>query len=668
MEQMDQGTRPSTILFQSRSTLLALCAWRQIRRAQRIILFEHQGFLEERHLSRENRFFERWIQFIHRGATLSVLPQETLISLWHRNNMESDRIVERTFQTIRMSASMRLMQRLLKSQPIEAYYTIRLLPWILSETLFYRTAHAVSSDCELVLIPSSDDPHQFHRDILGDNRWQQAVPGLVRSVLKIRARIIRAAHAVSGTALIRLILYSLEPLIRLCLRGRLSMKARQHRADILIPLATLFRDDKEAKWMGHDMAFLLGGRLDASRCAFYFADWQLSRQEKERQKDLIAKQGFRSIDPDDFRGDPSFLGETARFCIQLWMGATRPSLLAEDPRVNLVSAGLARNYLRELLFARSVEFKALVEFQDYSPVHVVRTVVANRYGRLTVGMHHANPAATAVLPVTRYSHINRLCVWGRAFVKMHEPHWNTRHLIPMGAYPSDFILSAQHSPRAQQLEERYRSSFGGIRPLIVFLFPSLGRHILASRVEELLSGLSLLRSLSGEFLLVCRFRNAPLKEEWLTRGLAEIMRSDSRIVEDSKTFDTYEWMGLSNFVISSGHSAAVIEAAAAGKPCAVFDQMLSGELVFGRFGKNLLLKTGDDLLRTVKKVQSGDISFQDGPAALAEDFSYFSDGQCIARFRQAILDAAHDAEASTGAKSFSFQSRLVSREPMPVVA
>lgn len=632
---------PVMVFLQRPSLWLALLAWKEIARAGRVALFPAWDVVEGTAAGPRVRRVTGWIRFVNPRATVEEVAQEILVPCWHQNNLESDAHMDEFFQVVKASASFRLMCRLLGTERLDRYYKSRLLPWLVAETLFYRVARVLAGESRLVLLPASADPFGLHRYFFPREEFSRVVPWTVRWGLRGAHWIRRLANTLVGGNLAKLVLFVLHPLLAALVQVRRSSPPVD--ADVIMPLTSGFREERWTGEAGHDDGFLLGGDLTPARIAYYWSDWKFSPVERARQTEWMQARGVRFFDPDRLPVAPRVLRELGAFCVRLWSRAFSPSLLAEDPRIATSSAALACHFLTAWRFARAVNFKVSVEWQDYSPVHVVRTLVANRLGRLTLGMHHGIVAPPLAMPVIRYTDIDRLCVWGQAFADMHGDHWKHMRLVPVGAYRADFVLQAGEGSRSSELRERYASLYGGGRPLILVLFSTLNWFVVRSRVEEWLEGLRLLAVLPGEFRVVCRFRTRELKEEWLRCGLREIAAADFRIVVDTEQFTTYEWMALSDMVIAATHSTGLIEAAVAGKACAAFDQMMAAETVIGKYDSSMVLKTRHDLVRAVRAIQAGQWSMK-GAEAFAKDFSYYADGRSIDRLREAILKAVRDVE------------------------
>jgi len=632
-----------TVLFGRHSIWKTLLACGTIVRAQRILFFPPHDL----HGGREApvwivRTTLRLIRWLNPRAQVSEVPQEIFLPLWHKNNEASAESMERLFHSVNSSVSFQRMSALIESDCLERYYKLRLLPELLSQTLFHRTAAALKREGRLVLLPERLDEHPLAQDA----STQAMVPVGVRFWLRAAHLLRRTAHTLGLINVFRLFAFSVHPILEAIFRGGVHRSSTPIQTDVAMPLTSGFRDPKQPQFAGHDDGLLLGGDLTPERVLFCRGDWHLSAQALLAQRRRMQEQGIRYVNPEQLPVGRAGLIELAGLCLRSWSLALRPLFWVEEPRFAAASAALIRTYLKELRFARTVSYKVWLEYQDYSPAHVVRSIVARQLNRLTLGMHHGNPIAPQILPGMRYTTIHRLCVWGKGFSDLFGSHWAGMRQLPIGAYRADLILRAQREPARQELLKACQRQFGTVRPRILLLLPNLQEwFVLRSRAQALLEGLRRLKSLTGNFQVVCRFRSETLKRQWLAFGLEEILAQDARITSDAEWLDTYAWMSVSDLVIGGSHTTGLLEAAVAGIPCAAFDHMGTADSFLGQYNRAWVLKSGDDVAQAVERLLKNAWP-KAGLERLAKDFSFFSDGKSIERLRAEIMQAVRDVEGT----------------------
>lgn len=630
----------SIVLIQRPCVWAVLLSWRAIRDADRIVVLprwnlfggppESQGGLSPAVLW--------WIRRFNRKACrVGLLPREAYLRLWHEDNEASDDLLSAWIGSVLSQRSPRAMQKELGSDLVERYYRIRLLPDLQNRSRFYRCAQRLSQEGEIWLLPERWDRDGVAR-LLQAPGIERIPKGLART-LRWRDRLSVCLRAGFGLNWIRSMVWTLEPLLKagINLRGG-RLKPAIPAVEILLPLSQGLRTAEESDRPGQDDGCWIGPPLSPEQIGFlpsrrFPAGWL--RQQKER----IQSRGARYLDPSHLPVDPALFQELLSLSVIFWKGLIHPAVLLERPETTAASAALAREFLSQWRILRSIQFKVRWEDRDYDALHIVRTLVTRRLGRLTVGMHHENPVLTRVVPGNRYLELDRLCVWSRTFAQRQAPHWDRLPQIPVGTWRSDAIHRARQEPRYSRLQTLAHSCLGPVRPRILLLLPSLDWYVLPQRVQALLEGLRLLRKNPGDFRIICRFRSSELKRRWLVLGLGEILQTDSRIQEGDRPLTTYEWMALSDLVIAGSHSSGLIEAASAGIPCAAFDHMNTAQWLMGRYAPDRVIRSAADFVRVVEAAGDGG-PMPSGLQKMAEDFSEYADGRCSERIRQVLWETA----------------------------
>lgn len=651
------------LFFQNPSVPLILLALPQILRAREVIFYRPYWLANAWVNPRRLHWAKKLIRWVNPRAEVAEHDPEEAFPLAYENNLASDQAMEEFFPHVSGAASFAVLSALIEDPHMDRFYKMRLLPRVLYETQFYRTArHWRDSGKEIRIVPGSLDRYGFHRAFFGKGEFRHRIPPAVLGWLQIKDRLGRGLNRLLGINLFLLLGPPLYFLLETAGRAGIRRRAVPIRTDVVMPLIWGVNEEGMCRGMktGMDNFYLLGGELSSSRVAFYFSDWAFTPEERRLEEERMARRGIRYFDPKRFPLTLKFLREAAGRYGQLLKRALRqPGLLAEDRGIARVSSSLFYNFLKGRLFMTWVDYKVFLERQDYSAAHVVRTLLSEKMGRLTVGDHHGAPDGPTGFPVIRYTHIHRHAVWGEAFLRAFEPHWDPMQNVLVGSWRSDFVKAAQQPERLQELRERFRRLYGARGPLVVMLFPTLGGHQDLRRIREAMEGLRLLRAEApGDFTVVCRFRSVELAARTRALGLEAVLQQDSRITLDLGHFTTYEWFALSDGVISATTSTGLIEAAAAGKPAFTFDYRFLAEKVFPQYGRDLVLRNRQDLVRVFRGMASGFRGFDCHWERLARDFSRYSDGGCIQRYRQMILRAVQDVEMKNGSMEPSLEQAV----------
>ncbi len=620
---------PRTVLIESAALLPIFSGWKQLRQAERILFFCAHHLAEEKRAPFRRRLAERLLHRLNSRADIRDLSEELTADLGYSNNLESDRYVEQVFQKIQKTASYKLVFQQINDPHADRFYKMRVLPRVLRVTQFLRTAEYLKKySVDLTVLPST-----LYEESL-------RVPPILRAYLKCQKLCRRFLRVLTFYNVWAIVGAGPLFLFQQGWRAGIRRSFKPVQADVIHPIVYGTQEDGLFQGIrtGIDDDWVLNGALDSSRLAFYFSDWKFSPDEERVQRERLKQRGIECFHPARLPLTFRTLREQLALSFQMgWEILRYPRILSEEGWIARISASLFYQYLRELHFCQSVEYKISVEQQDHSAAHVIRTIVANRFGRLTVGMHHGVPEGPYGLPMLRYVHINRYGVWGRAFQQSYAGFWESTQTVPIGDFRLDWIIAAQQPERLRQLETRYQTQFGGIRPLVVVLFPTLGEYHLRTRLTEFLEGLRLLKTLPGAFQVVCRFRSQALAQDYLRLGLDAILQADSRILIDLTEFTTPEWMALADVVIANSISTGLLEAASCGKVCFTFDTMRLAERVYSPYGKNLVLKDRHEFVRVVQNASGSFEGWECRWSQLAQDYNYFSDGRNIERFQNLLL-------------------------------
>jgi hypothetical protein len=409
---------------------MVLLAMPHVLRADKVVFYRPYWLTHERADPRRRRRVERLIRWLNPRAVVTEQDPEEAFPLAYENNLASDRAMEEFFPRVLGSASFAVLSAILEDPHVDRFYKMRLLPWLLYETQFYRSVrHRISGGEELLFVPGSHDRHALRRPFFsGEEEFRRGLPRAVGAWLRIKDRLDRGLNTLLGINLLLLLSAPLLFILKSGLRAGIRRRAVPIRADVVMPLIWGFSENGTHRGLktGLDNSYLLGGGLTPSRVAFYFSDWSFTPEEKRQQQERMSRRGIRHFDPNRFPLTPEFLREALDFYRRLLGGLRRRlcGTLAEERQITWASAVLCYHLMKERFFTARVDYKVLLEIQDYSSAHVVRTILSEKLGRLTVGNHHGAPDGPAGFPVIRYSHIHRHTVWGEAFLKAFGPHWN----------------------------------------------------------------------------------------------------------------------------------------------------------------------------------------------------------------------------------------------------
>lgn len=617
-------------------------AWPWIRRAEQVWVFDPHTLGSRRRRGRLEGIARRVLRFAARGRVERV-DRALRNHLGYLGREASDRYVETAMERVRRMRSYQITVRLIDHPAVDRMFCRLLLPQILLSSQFYRFAEWLLQNQKvenLVLVPADDDPWQTRQHFRlqgsripaavqrlnrGQRVWRQTVALLLSGavwpavVLRHAARTFRFQHAPVAVV----------------------------KTPVVIPLTWPLSEQRARKW--DNESFLNGeGELNRDRVAFFYSSWRLSPQQRAEQERLMRERGIRWFDPAAFRADPEHRREVLElFGTLVWALVRHPSVFLEPLPVVWASGFIFSSLLRELLFNQCVRYDVRVDFADYEPNNVMRTIVANRWGRATVGLHHSANSLTYVFPEIRYLYMNRLCLWHEGFRKAFGHHWNPMECVPIGNHRLDFVLRAMQPERLGALRDHARFRWGLSGPLLLVTLPNHPEDVEyqnPARFLELYRGLLLCLEAFREVWIVLRPRNRQGWLHYLKEPMIQHLMAHPRVVVDQDELTTPEWIALADGVIGSSTSSVVVEAGTAGKKVFSFDTDGLGAVTFGTYGKDFVITRADQLLRVVRGILTGDPVLDCDWERFAREQTYFSDGRNVERLRSAIWDLAQQVQ------------------------
>ena len=219
-------------------------AFPQILRAKRVIFYRPYWLAKDEWNPRRRRWAEKLIRRMNPQAEVTEHDPEEAFPLAHENNLASDRCMEDFFSRASGSASYAVLLDLIRDPHIDRFYKIRLLPWVLYQTQFYRTArHWMDRAEKIRIVPSSQDRYAFHRYFFTQEELRDAIPPAVRAGLRIQDWLNHWLNRLTGINLFLLVGPPLYFLLKTGWRSGIRRRAVPIQADAVIPLIWGFNDD-----------------------------------------------------------------------------------------------------------------------------------------------------------------------------------------------------------------------------------------------------------------------------------------------------------------------------------------------------------------------------------------------------------------------------------------
>ncbi len=632
------------ILLEKLSLFQVILAWTRIRRSGLIMLFDPFTIEAAKAEGRQERL-SRWLLGRIKDTKLVQFDRQMRNRLGYLNNHASDLYVETVMAFVRQMPSYRIMRKIVAHEAIDRIYCRLLLPKISLKSQFYRLAeYLLKRQGKITLIPQGDDPYKIasHFDLKG-----ALIPVSFRVMNVICGRLERLFTALFFNWVVWPTVFALH-IIR---SFRRNPSRDPLRVPVVMPMVYGFPAEDGLVYFsngrknnGWSDASLLNGELNSHNVAFFYDLWKFDKKQRIIQQRLMADRGIRLFDPGAFSANSIHRLEVWNL-MKVLTGSLfqEPGIFIEPHEIVRASGRILHYLLRELLFNHNVDYRVRVEWGDYYPMSIMRTIVANRFGRSTIGVHHSANGLTYIFPQIRYLFLNRLCTWHEGFQKAFARHWNGVECVPIGNHHLDLVLEAMLPERLEGLRIRAsrRWKISGCIMLVTLPeYPVGVDYQDPERFPELYQGiLRCLQEIPGLWV-VLRARSSRGWKDYLREPLVQKIATHPQVISDYEEFSTYEWIALADVVVGNSASSVVVEAGAAGKKCFSFDTMGLGEIIFGKYGSGFVLTKSEDLVYSVKAVLYKTPPLDCKWEEFAHDMTHFADGKNLKRFRDAIRGLA----------------------------
>ena len=641
-------------LLESLSLLHILTSWSKLRRTHTVTVYEPYIIVKPKPKRWNERLAWSLLKRL-KGASVAKADRETRNRLAYYNNHDSDIYIESVIKRVRRMPSYRIMRQIVNHEAVDRIYSRFMLPKLNATSEFYRFAEfLLKKEDKIILIPTDDDYWNLsdHFNLEG-----ACIPPQTKAL----NALCGWSRRISSALVLNVLVWPAVFAVHIAKRFRRKSHGRAIKAPVIIPLLWGFPSEDgvfhlregKIKW-AWTSASLLGEGLTSDNVAFYYSTWPFEQKVRMEQKTWMKKRNIQWFDPANFVADKFHYQEVRRIAINILKSLlTKPLIIAEPHEIVRISARILYYLLEELLFNSNVQYQVRVEWSEYLPVNVIRTIVANRFGRSTIAVHHSANGMTHAFPEIRYLYVNRLCLWHQGFREAYAHHWDAVECVPIGNHRLDYVIEALSPERLKELKLRISEQWNTTGPILLVALPNYPGRVgyqNAAHFPELYKGILQCLSEIPDLWVVMRARSPKGWQEYLlNEPLVRQIASHKYVISDYEELSTYEWIAVSDVTISTSTSSVSIEAGTAGKKCFSFDTKGLGEITFANYGSDFTLTKAEHLVRAVKGVLYGTPQLDCKWEKFAKDMTYFADGKNIARFQKAILDLMTKTEMGSKA-------------------
>ena len=631
------------ILLQRLSLAHVIISWPHLSQARTVFLFDPYITAPVKPENLQTRL-ARWLLGKIKNTRVIQVDREIRNRLAYLNNYDSDKYVERVMKHVRNMASYRIMWQTVGNKEVDRIYCRLLFPYISKTSQFYRMAESfLKKQGSLTLIPVDDDPWKIQKyfDTNGISVPPQVlIFNFILGVIKRRF----ISLFLNGIYLPAVFIFHIIKWF--------PRKSTQFglKVPVIIPILSGFPGKDglldssfgKIKTESNDTS-LIGEKLNSNNIAFYYSHWKFNEERRIKQKQWMANHGIQWFDPANFSTNKAHRLEVWNLSKGMLKSLFwNPNILIEPPQIVRISAHVLYHFLTELHFNHSIDYLVRVEYTDYSPENVMRTIVANRFGRNSIGVHHSANSLTHVFPELRYMYMNRLCLWNEEFRKAYGPSWNSIECVPIGNHRLDYVLAALSPNRLRELRNIVKLQWRISGYVLLITLPNHPKDVIyqnPKRFPKLYEGILNCLEAIPELWVVFRARSPKGWQDYLHfESLVRKLDAHPRVISDFEKLSTFEWIALADVVVGNSTSSVIVEAGTAGKKCFSFDTEGRAELTFGKYGKDFVLTESNHLVHAIKGALYGTPHLDCDWKQFAHDMTYFADGKNIKRFQDAIWD------------------------------
>jgi len=304
------------------------------------------------------------------------------------------------------------------------------------------------------------------------------------------------------------------------------------------------------------------------------------------------------------------------------------------------------HYLEKSYEMENTDYKVELAMDDYNPGHVIGTIVANHYGRKRVGVSHA--ASLYDTPQLCFVHFEKYIVHCDMYVNTFRDFWKSVPLEKVGRETIDSIV--EETSRREVHRKEIERLYGKRKRVVSVLMPGIADNSLPGQWGKIFRALCEFQKEDLNYHLFLRFRKVAQarKRPHMSRFLS-LPEKDPRIILDHENFNTHELIAASDLVITANASFGINEALVAGIPVFTFGYTKKEHLCFPDYGCDFIMTEVEDVLNTLRGLETGFSGFDCDWARLRRDADYYHDGKNRERLSRVVFEALRREPAEVAA-------------------
>jgi hypothetical protein len=287
------------------------------------------------------------------------------------------------------------------------------------------------------------------------------------------------------------------------------------------------------------------------------------------------------------------------------------------------------------------DVKVFIARDEYSPFHILRTIIANRHGNKTIGFSHGDYCAYT--EERNYIVFDAYALWGEfyeAFLASSLQYTKNVRVIGAGIYGLDktheFMMKGYIPEKYRELKSRYT-----ICAIMGSTFSQdlyLNREMTLKYYKDVLDA-------TEEYPEVYRIIK-PKADEFNDPDFANLFKGRERVAIEDRLW-TYRFLTVPDLIVCIYAITPGIEALMAGKKVLYYDVAQDDCHIYAPYYPYLVAKNEFELTRNLRKVLvEGTYIDTDTLRLIRKNHGFLFDGNCTTRFRKMCLDLLQEVSFS----------------------
>jgi len=293
---------------------------------------------------------------------------------------------------------------------------------------------------------------------------------------------------------------------------------------------------------------------------------------------------------------------------------------------------ISRLIIETQIFYYHYDVKVFISRDEYSSLHVIRTLVAHENNSHTIGYMHGDATIPGVITQTNIL-FDKYCIYGDCYRSLHEKGlaFSDCSIIGAGIYGLD---KTYRLAKKGYIPEKYKELKKSYKILLIIGGPynvndtdsGFTKDLIIQYYKDILN-------FTDEYKDYYRVIK-PAGDDRLDEDLKTIVAGHERVLID-KYFWTYKILLISDLTIGYGPTTVGLESIMAGKKTIYYDLSGYKKHAYQKYSPHLVVKTPEDLKKNLDYlIRENKYLDTDTLELIREEHGFRFDGQVVHRFRQ----------------------------------